>query len=180
MRDARKLRNSRYSLYNLRDKGIIELVSRGIYRLAELPPMSSPDLVTVALRCPQAIICLVSALHFHEMTTQIPHSVSIAIPKRSRPPSIDHPPTTVYRFSAKSHQAGVDSLQLDGAIIKIFNPEKTLVDCFKFRNKIGMDIVLEAMKMYRLRKKINIKQVLTYAEICRVEKVILPYLEALI
>ncbi len=169
---------TRYMLYSLRDKGVIEQVSRGVYRLVELPPISNPDLVTVGLRFPNAIICLISALAYHEITTQIPHSVSVAVPRDSRQPSLDYPPLLVHRFSDQAYLAGFEEHQIDGISVKIYNPEKTLADCFKFRNKIGMDVVLEALKLYRTRKKFNHERLLKYARICRVEKVMRPYLEA--
>lgn len=169
---------TRYMLYSLRDKGVIEQVSRGVYRLVELPPISNPDLVTVSLRFPNAIICLISALAYHEITTQIPHSVSVAVPRDSRQPSLDYPPLFVHRFSNQAYLAGFEEHQIDGISVKIYNPEKTLADCFKFRNKIGMDVVLEALKLYRTRKKFNHERLLKYARICRVEKVMRPYLEA--
>jgi predicted transcriptional regulator of viral defense system len=169
---------SRYMLYALRDKGVIEQVSRGVYRLVELPPISNPDLVTVGLRFPNAVICLVSALAYHEITTQIPHSVSVAVPRESRQPSLDYPPLSVHRFSDLAFRAGIEEHQIDGVSVKIYSPEKTLADCFKFRNKIGMDVVLEALKLYKARKQFNLEALLKYAKVCRVEKVMHPYLEA--
>jgi len=178
MSEAIKLGISRYMLYSLRDKGVIEQISRGIYRLAELPPISNPDLVTVSLRFPNAVICLISALAYHEITTQIPHEVSIAVPRNSRIPSLDFPPIRGHRFSNASYKAGIVEDRIDGVTIKIYSPEKTLADCFKFRNKIGMDVVLEALKLYRIRKRFDADELLKYARICRVEKVMRPYLEA--
>lgn len=169
---------TRYTLYSLRDKGIIEQISRGVYRLADLPPISNPDLVTVSLRFPNAVICLISALAFHEITTQIAHDVFVAVPRASRRPKLDYPPLLVHRFSEQAYRSGIEEHQIDGVNVKIYNPEKTLVDCFKFRNKIGMDITLEALKLYRTRMKFNHKKLLEYAKICRVDKVMLPYLEA--
>ena len=169
---------TRYMLYSLRDKGIIEQVSRGIYRLVELPPISNPDLVTVSLRFPNAVICLVSALAHHDITTQIPHDVSVAVPRDSRMPSLDYPPIQAHRFSNKAYKSGIEEHLIDGVPIKVYSPEKTLADCFKFRNKIGMDVVLEALKLYKTRKKFNLRELLKYAKICRVEKVMRPYLEA--
>ena len=169
---------SRYMLYSLRDKGVIEQVSRGVYRLVELPPISNPDLVTVGLRFPNAVICLVSALAYHEITTQVPHSVSVAVPRESRQPSLDYPPITVHRFSELAYRAGIEEHQIDGVTVKIYSPEKTLADCFKFRNKIGMDVVLEALKLYKARNQFDLEALLKYAKICRVEKVMHPYLEA--
>ncbi|GAI92865.1 unnamed protein product, partial [marine sediment metagenome] len=140
MSEAIKNGISRYTLYSLRDKGVIEQVSRGIYRLEALPPISNPDLVTVSLRFPNAVVCLISALAYHEITTQIPHEVSIAVPRNSRIPSLDFPPIRAHRFSQASYQAGIVEYLIDGATVKIYNSEKTLADCFKFRNKIGMDV----------------------------------------
>ena len=168
---------TRYMLYSLRSKGIIEQISRGVYRLVELPPVSNPDLITVALRYPNAIVCLLSALSF-QITTQIPHEVSIAIPRDSHKPSLEYPPLLVHRFTGPSYQAGIEEHQIDGVTVKIYSIEKTLADCFKFRNKIGMDVVLEALKLYKVRKKVDYRKILVYAKICRVDKIVRPYLEA--
>ncbi len=171
---------SRYMLYSLRDKGLIEQVSRGIYRLAELPPIGNPDLVTVALRFPNAAVCLTSALAYHGLTTQIPHEVSVAVSRNSRLPSLDFPPIRAHKFAETAFNAGVEEHQIDGVPVRIYSPEKTLADCFKFRNKLGMDVVLEALKLYRSRKTFNFDAVLKYARICRVEKAMKPYLEAIL
>jgi predicted transcriptional regulator of viral defense system len=178
MSEAIALGMSRYSLYSLRDKGIIELVSRGVYRLVELPPISNPDLVTVSLRFPNAVICLISALAYHGITTQIPHAVSVAVPRDARMPSLDSPPVHAYKFSDAAFRAGIEKHQIDGVTVRVYSPEKTLVDCFKYRNKIGMDVVLEALKLYKSQKPFNLTDLLKYARICRVEKVMKPYLEA--
>ncbi len=168
---------TRYMLYSLRDRGVLEQISRGIYRLVELPPISNPDLVTVSLRFPNSVICLISALSFHEMTTQVPHAVYLAVPRDSRLPSLDFPHVQSHRFSNASFKAGIDEYQIDGALVRIYSPEKTLIDCFKFRNKIGMDVFLEALQLYKNRRNFEIGQLLNYAKICRVEKAMKPYLE---
>lgn len=180
MSEAIKRGITRYMLYSLRDKGIIEQVSRGIYRLVELPPISNPDLVTVSLRFPNAVICLVSALAYHDITTQIPHVVFVAVPRDSRMPSLDNPPIQAHRFSNETYISGIEEHPIDGVSVKVYSSEKTLADCFKFRNKIGMDVVLEALKLYKTRKNFNLGELLRYARICRVEKVMRPYLEATI
>ena len=167
-----------YTLYTLRDRGIVELVSRGVYRLADLPPLSDPDLVTVGLRYPDAVVCLVSALAYHGITTQIPHEVSVAVTQTSRLPSLDYPPVRAHRFSKASYSAGVETHRIDGAMVKIYNRDKTIADCFKFRNRIGMDIVLEALRLHRDRNGLDLGALLGYARACRVEKVMWPYLEA--
>jgi len=169
---------TRYMLYSLRDKGIIEQVSRGIYRLVELPPINNPDLVTVSLRFPNAVICLISALAYHGITTQVPHYVSVAVSRESRMPALDYPPIRAHRFSNMSYTTGIEEHIIDGVSVKIYNPEKTLADCFKFRNKIGMDVVLEALKLYKTQKKFDSIELLKYARVCRVEKVMRPYVEA--
>jgi predicted transcriptional regulator of viral defense system len=171
---------TRYMLYSLRDKGIIEKVSRGYYRLAELPPISNPDLVTVSLRFPNAVICLISALSYHNITTQIPHVVSVAVPRDSRIPLLDYPPVQAHRFSNDAYNSGIENHSIDDVPVKIYTPEKTLADCFKFRNKIGMDVVIEALKLYRSKQQFNLEKLLTYAKVCRVRNIMAPYLEATI
>jgi len=171
---------TRYMLYSLRDKGLIEQVTRGVYRLVELPPLSNPDIVTVSLRFPNAVICLISALYYHNITTQIPHAVFVAMPRNSRIPSLDYPPVQAHRFSDKAYRSGIENHSIDGASVKIYTPEKTLADCFKFRNKIGTEVVLEALKLYKTRQPFNLEKLLMYAEVCRVKKIMTPYLEAML
>lgn len=178
MSEALRLGMSRYMLYSLRDRGIIEPVCRGVYRLVDLPPITNPDLVTVGLRFPGAVVCLVSALAFHELTTQIPHVISVAVPRGARLPVLASPPVQAHRFSAAAYAAGIQEHRLDRVPVKVYGPEKTLADCFKFRHKIGMDVTLEALKLYRTRRKFDGAALLAYARICRVEAVMRPYLEA--
>jgi len=180
MSEAIKRGISHYTLYSLRDSGVIEQISRGVYRLTELPPLCNPDLVTVAIRCPHAVVCLVSALSFHEITTQIPHKVSIAIPRDSYAPSLDYPQLLIHRFSDRAYEAGIEEHLMDGVVIKVYCPEKTIADCFKFRNKVGLDVVVEGLKMYKERMEFNHRKILQYARVCRVENVIRPYLEAMV
>lgn len=165
------------TLYQLRDEGILEPLSRGVYRLSEQEAVSDPDLIIVATRIPQAVICLVSSLAFHEITTQIPHAVSIALQKGAETPRLDYPPLNVHRFSQAALTAGIEQHQIDGVNIRIYSVEKTLADCFKFRNKIGMDVVVEALKLYKSRKTFRLDELLKYAKICRVENIMRPYLE---
>lgn len=169
---------SRYTLYKMRDDGVIEQVTRGIYRLADLPPIGNPDLVTVGLRFPAAIICLISALSYHGITTQIPREVSVAVPRSARMPALDTPPIRAFKFADKAYRAGIERHKIDGVIVQIYSPEKTLADCFKYRNKLGMDVVLEALKLYKSQKKYNLDELLKCARVCRVERVMRPYLEA--
>jgi len=168
------------TLSELIQEGKLELTSRGIYRLTEIEPLSSPDFFTIATRAPKAVVCLISALSFHNMTTQIPHKVHIAIERSTRAPLLEYPPLAVYRFSGEAYHEGIESLTIDGISTKIYSAEKTLADCFKFRNQIGMDVVLEALKLYRSTKKLNMKLITYYADICRVSNVMRPYIESLV
>lgn len=178
MSEAIRYGISRYMLYKMRDDGQLEQISRGIYRLLDMPPISNPDLVTVSLRFPNAVICLISALSYHGITTQIPHVVSVAISREARIPKLDSPPIQAYKFSKDAFQAGIETHLVDGVPVRIYCPEKTLADCFKYRNKLGMDVVLEALKLYKSEKKFQLDKLIKYARVCRVEKVMQPYLEA--
>ena len=166
------------SLYEMRDRGEIEQIARGLFRLAELPPPGEPDLLTIAKKVPQAVFCLLTALAFHRLTTQIPHAVEVALPRTARIPRLDHPPIKVFRFSPESLNAGIETHSLDGVAIRVYCREKTLADVFKYRNKVGLDIALEALRAYRTQPKRDYQAVMRFARVCRVENVIRPYLEA--
>jgi predicted transcriptional regulator of viral defense system len=166
------------TLYELRDSGVLDRVSRGIYRLAELPPLGQPDLVTVALRVPRAIVCLISALSHHDLTTEVPHEVQIALPRGTRSPALEHPPIRVFRFSAPMLGEGVQIAKIDGVPVRMYSPEKTIADSFRFRNKIGLDVAIEALDLGLKRRRLRPADILRYARICRVEKVLMPYLQA--
>lgn len=160
--------------------GVLEQVSRGVYRLADSPPLGNPDLVTVATRIPAGVICLISALSFHELTTQIPHEVHVALATGAEEPRVDFPPIRAYRFDGQSYSEGVEVHDLDGVGVRIYCAEKTLADCFKFRNRIGLDIAVEALRSYRERKTLRRDELVRYASICRMRKVMQPYLEAIL
>lgn len=167
------------TLYQLRDQGRIEAISRGVYRLTDLPPLSHPDLVTVALRVPKGVVCLISALAFHEITTEVPHEVQIALPRGTKSPKLVHPPLRVFRFSEPGLSLGVETVNLDGIEVHIYDPVKTVVDCFRHRNKLGVDVAIEALKLCIVRKLARPSDLLRYARKCRAERVMLPYIEAL-
>jgi len=168
------------TLYDMRDEGVVEELSRGLYRLADLPPLSSPDLVTVAAKVPAGVVCLISALAYHEITTQIPHEVHVALPRGAEPPRLKHPPLRVFWFTGRSFTEGIETHKVDGIRLRVYSPEKTLADCFKYRNKLGLDTVLEALRLYRSRKRPSVDEIMKFARVCRVEKVMRPYLEALL
>src|SRR3970040_2014661 len=111
--------------------------AQGIYRLSESAPLGNPDLVNISLRVPYAVFCLISALYFHDLTTQIPHQVYFALPRDVKTPKIDYPPIRAFHFSESSYKSGFEEHTLDGVNVKIYSREKTIADCFKFREKIG-------------------------------------------
>ena len=167
-------------LYQLRDRGILEELSFGLYRLAHLPPLSNPDFVITAMRIPRAVICLVSALSFYELTTQVPHHLAIALPKGTKEPVLKYPPIQVHHFSSPAYEEGIEEYDIDSVSVRIYSIEKTLADCFKFRNKIGMDIVLESLKLYQRNRQCKFNELMKYAKICRIEKLIFPYVEMIV
>ena len=168
------------TLYALRDSGALQRLSRGLYRLADLPPLSNPDLVLVARKVPQAVICLISALAFHELTIQVPHAVDVALRSGSARPTLDYPPLRTFWFSGPAWSEGVAVHQIDDTPVRIYGPEKSVADSFKYRRKIGPDVALEALKLYRQHREFDVGKLLHFARICRVEKVMRPYLEALL
>lgn len=166
--------------YDMKASGVIEPVSRGLYRLTDMPPLSQPDLATVSLKIPQGVICLVSALAFHEITTQIPHEVYVALKQGAEKPRLDYPPTRFMWFSKLSFGEGIITQTVDGMPLKVYGPEKTVADCFKFRNRIGLDVAIEALKLCRKKYRSTPDRLMKYARICRVERVMKPYLEAIL
>ncbi len=167
------------TLYEMRDSGILERISRWVYRLADLPPLSDPDLVSVATRIPQGVICLISALAFHRLTREIPHYVYVALPRGGEPPRLEHPPLRIFWLTDAVFRAGVETRSLDGASLRIYSPAKTIADCFKYRNKIGIGVAIEALRMLKERGDLDSDEILHFARICRVEAVMKPYLHAL-
>lgn len=166
------------TLYALRDRGVLAELGRGLYRLASLPPLGEPDLVTVARKVPRGVICLLSALAYYELTTQVPHAVHVALERGGDRPRLAYPPLVVHWFSGRSFREGIREEQVDGTRLRVYDPEKTLADCFKFRYRLGLDVCLEALRLWR-RRGTRTDRLLHYARIDRVERVIRPYLEAL-
>ncbi len=169
---------SRYMLYSLRDRGVIEQLSRGVYRLVELPPIGNPDLVTVALRVPNAVICLISALAFHEMTTQNPHGVFVAIPIQSRRPDAEPSPafrTPVFRCVVHGcvEEHGSTECRSTSTHLK-----KTIADCFKISKQDRHGRGAVALKLYKKPANPSNSGPARLCQICRVQNVMRPYLEA--
>ncbi len=133
----------------------------------------------MAKRVPEAVICLLSALAFHEITTQNPASLCIALRKGARKPALNSPSLRIVRLSGPSLTHGIDKHQVEGVTVRVYSAAKTVADCFKFRNKIGIDVAIEALKDCLRQKKANVNEIYRYAKICRVSNVIRPYMEAL-
>ena len=167
------------TLYFLHDAGRLEQVSRGVYRLADLPPLETPDLVTIATRVPNVVVCLISALDTHEITLEVPHEVYIALPRGANKPKLDYPPIRVFYYSGAALTEGIDEHIIGGVPVKIYNAPKTVADVFKFRNKIGLDVALEALREYGRNRSGSMDDLWHYAGVCRVQNVMRPYLEAL-
>lgn len=167
------------SLYAMRNAGLLRRIDRGIYQLAELEPPGNPDLTAIALRVPKAVICLISALHFYNLTTQIPHAVYIALPQSAEKPRMDFPPLDIIWLTEKVYSSGITQQEVDGQPVKIYSIEKTIADCFKFRAKIGTDTALEALKEYIKKPNRRVDELMHYARIDRVATLMTPYVEAL-
>ncbi|MEC9407867.1 MAG: type IV toxin-antitoxin system AbiEi family antitoxin domain-containing protein [Pseudomonadota bacterium] len=180
MADALRAGVSRRTLYAMRDEGLIEPLSRGVYRLSSLPDLSAPDLVAVSQRAPEGVICLLSALEHHGLTGHVTHAVDLAVERGTQRPRIDYPPTRVYLFSGEAFLSGIRTFDIDGFQVRIYCAEKSIADAFKFRNRIGTDVALQALRNWRERPKPDISGLLRYARICRVENVVRPYLEAML
>jgi len=166
------------TLYALRDAGRIVEVTRGVYHLADAPPLNHSDLVQVALRIPKGVVCLISALSFHNLTTQTPRQVYMALPLAAEKPRLAYPPVRLFWLSQPAYSAGVEEHHLDGMAVRIYSREKTIADCFKYRNKIGLDVALEALKE-GLSQGCKVEKLMEFTRIDRVEKVMRPYLEVL-
>jgi predicted transcriptional regulator of viral defense system len=167
------------ALYVLRESGRIIELGRGLYRLAEAGEAEHPDLAIVAARAPNAAVCLISALSYHGITTQIPSSIHLAVPRGSYHGIKLSMPVTVYRFNPKTFNEGLETPRIGGMPLKIYSAARTVVDCFKFRNKLGLDVSLEALRLARQRKRVQNRELLHYARLLRVEKPMSPYLQAI-
>jgi predicted transcriptional regulator of viral defense system len=167
------------TLYALKNAGLLEQLQRGLYCIPGLPGHIQPDLVTITKKVPEGVICLISALFFHGLTTQIPHFVYVAVRQGYKPPKIDYPPARFHWFSDSTFDLGIEAHKLGGVTIHCYSKEKTVVDCFKFRNKIGINVAIEALKKYWKKGRPRLDLILQFAKTARIEKIITPYIEAI-
>ena len=158
--------------------GLLEKAGRGIYQFPDTRGSEHESLATIATKAPQAVICLLSALQFHELTTQLPRQVWIAMPRGSHTPKVDYPPIKMVQFAGDAYSEGIEIAELDQVKLRVYCVAKTVADCFKHRNKIGLDVALEALRDARAKKKASADDLWRFAKICRVANVMRPYLEA--
>jgi predicted transcriptional regulator of viral defense system len=177
--DLEEFNIPRVYLTRLTANGALQKVGRGLYKLPDNMLSENESLAMVAIKIPQAVICLLSALQFHELTTQLPRQVWIALPRGSNSSKISYPPIKLIQYSGESYTEGVEIHQCEQVPIKVYCIAKTIADCFKHRNKIGLDVALEALRDARSKKKVTTEELWHYAKICRVSNVMRPYLEAI-
>ena len=168
----------RVVLTRMTASGQLEKAGRGIYRLPDSHGSEHESLITIATKVPQAVFCLLTALQFHELTTQLPRQVWIAMPRGSHTPKIDYPPVKMVQFAGEAYSEGVEIVERDQVKLRVYCVAKTVADCFKHRNKIGLDVALEALKDARAKKMASANDLWRFAKICRVANVMRPYLEA--
>jgi len=167
-------------LYNLCKSGQLERRSRGLYARVDAPITQNYDLEELAKRMPKAVLCLISALYFHNIGTQVPHEIWLSIPKSSWKPSIEYPPLNLTYVSGTAYSFGIEEHLENGVKIKVYSPAKTVADCFKFRNKIGLDVALEALKETWRDRKATADELVAAAKACRMYNIMRPYMEAIV
>ena len=170
---------SRVYLTRLVRDGRLERISRGLYHLPESDITRHFTLVQAAKRVPSGVICMLSALSFHNFTSQLPHQVWIAIERGKWESGIRDLPLKFFEFSGKAFHEGIETHIVQGVVVRVYHPAKTVADCFKYRNKIGLDVALEALREGQRERKYTSEDLWYYARVCRVANVMRPYLEAM-
>lgn len=180
--EAFQLGIHRRTLYGLRDEGVLFPVARGLFHLADGPDSlpTEIDLVNVAKLVPQGVICLISALSFHELTTEIPHEVWIAVERKAHKPRVKYPPVRAMFFTGACFNEGIEVHRIMEQDVRIYNASKTVIDCFRWRNAVGIDVALDAARTYLKRRDASPSRLMDYARLCNVEKLVTPYLEAML
>ena len=178
--DIMKAGFKRTNLNKLLRSGKAQKIGHNIYKLTKSPSESNPDFAIVAIKAPRAVVCLISALAFHEATDEIPRQIDLAIPQKSRANKINYPPVRFYRFTQAAWETGIEKHKIGIRSIRVYNLAKTIADCFKFRNKIGVDIARSALKTAVTEKHIQAKEIMHYAKICRVHNIVKLILETLL
>jgi predicted transcriptional regulator of viral defense system len=166
-------------LWQFYRKGKLQRSGRGLYYLSTARMTEHHSLAEAAKRIPRGVVCLLSALRFHQLTTLSPFEVWIAIDRKAHKPESDAVPLHIVRFSGQALTTGIEEHQIEGVLVKVYSPAKTVADCFKYRNKIGLDVAIEALRDCLKKRRATIDEIWKYAKICRVTRVMQPYLEAL-
>ena len=179
-KDIESIGISRNYLYKLCSEGKLTRSSRGIYMYPDMPITENHSLIEISKKNPNAVICLISALYYYKITTQIPHEIWVAIKKDTRKTKFDYPPVRYTVLSGKSYSYGITENNIDGHKVKFYSLAKTIADCFKLRNQIGIDIALEALKESIQSKQVTIDELTEAAKINRVLNIMLPYMEAIV
>lgn len=161
------------------EDGLLTRAGRGLYTRADHAPSENHTLAQVAKRVPDAVFCLLTALRFHGLTTQSPHEVWIALPASARKPRLDYPKLRVARFSGAALTIGIEVQRVEGVAIRVYSPAKTVADCFKYRNKLGIDVAVEALRDFTRKHRGGANELARYARVCRVARVMQPYLDAI-
>jgi len=169
----------RRTLYGLRDDGMIIPISRGLFQLPDLDIPTHVGLAEVSKRVPKGVVCLISALAFHELTTQTPHYIWLAVDRKARKPSIDYPPVRVFFFSARAFTRGIETHRIMEQNVRIYSAPKTVIDCFRWQDAVGLDVAIEAARQYLKRPESTASKLMEYAKICKVERLVRPYLQAI-
>lgn len=178
-RDAAELGLKSGDLQRLVEAGALERVARGLYRLSDAEPTEQYTVAAVCARVPDAIVCLLSALSVHGLGTQLPREVWIAIPHKARAPRVPEFPIKVVRFSGRALRYGVQKIRLEGVPVRITNPARTVVDCFRFRRLVGRDVAREALRDALRDRKASVDEIWRAAEVCRARSLVGPFLEVL-
>jgi len=170
---------TRAQLSRLVDEGLVLRQARGVYVAARHALTAEHTLAHVAKRVPEGVFCLLTALRFHGLTTQSPAEVWIALPEKARRPRLDYPRLRVARFSGEALSEGIEEHRVEGVTIRVYSPAKTVADCFKYRNKVGVDVAVEALRDFSRKHRGRASDLARFARICRVSRVMQPYLDAI-
>lgn len=168
----------RSEIYSLVRKGLVERQARGIYVARSHAFTAGHVLAQVAKRVPNGVLCLLSALRYHELTTQSPSEVWIALSEKARKPRLDYPRLRVTRFSGAALAEGIETHRIEGVNVRVYSAAKTVADCFKYRNKVGIDVAIEALRDFNRRHRGGANDLARFGRICRVTRVMQPYLDA--
>lgn len=179
-RDLDEIGVPREQLRRLCQTGLVERRGRGIYVSADATPTENDTIAEAARRVPEGVVCLLSALRYHDLTTQAPFEVWIAIDRKNRLPTVDYPPIRFVRFSGDALSFGVEAKQVGKVPIRVYSPAKTVADCFKYRNKIGLDVAIESLRDCWKQKKATSDELWEAAKVCRMANIMRPYMEALV